>query len=53
MAASGTQHPLLLRRIVGEARQIARVKEGLARRVYLLPFSPASLVGIDALGKLT
>jgi arsenite-transporting ATPase len=53
MAASGTQHPLLLRRIAGEARQIARVKEGLARRVYLLPFSPAALVGIDALGKMT
>lgn len=53
MAASGTQHPLLLRRIAGEARQIARVKDGLARRVYLLPFSPAPLVGIDALGKLS
>lgn len=52
MAASGTQHPLLLRRIAGEARQIARVQDGLARRAYLLPFSSAPLIGIAALGKL-
>ena len=53
MAASGTHHPLLLRRIAGGARQVARVQDGLAKQVYLLPFSPVPLVGVSALKAIT
>lgn len=53
MAASGTHHPLLLRRIAGEANQIARVRDGLAKRVFLLPFSPVPLVGVSTLKTMT
>jgi arsenite-transporting ATPase len=39
LAQSDTQDPLLLQRIAGEAAQIARVQDSLAKRAYLLPFA--------------
>lgn len=53
MARSGTTDPLLQRRIKGEAVQIARVRDGLARRIYLLPFLAEPPVGVPALMSLT
>lgn len=52
MSASGTKDRLLQSRIAGERVQIARVAGTLAKRVFLLPFKAASLVGIDALRAL-
>jgi arsenite-transporting ATPase len=53
LARTGTRDPLLQRRIVGEAAQIARIKGGLARRMYLLPFLAEPPVGIPRLLALT
>lgn len=49
MAGTGTTHPLLQKRIAGEATQIARIKAGLAERLYLLPFQPDPPVGVGRL----
>lgn len=49
LARTGTADPLLLRRIRGEAAQVARIRDGLARRMYLLPFCPEPPVGIARL----
>ena len=38
MARAGTTDPFLQRRIMGEAVQIARIRDGLAQRFDLLPF---------------
>ncbi len=53
MAASGTTDPLLIRRIEGEARQIKRVQNGLAKRTYLLPFAADPIIGIERLKSLS
>jgi len=53
MALTGTTDPLLQRRIEGEAAQIARIRGGLAQRMYLLPFRAAPPVGIETLLALT
>ena len=53
MAGTGTTDPLLRKRIAGEARQLARLKGGLARRLYLLPFLSEPPVGIDRLASLS
>ena len=53
LARTGTRDPLLQRRIAGEAAQIARIKGGLARRMYLLPFQAEPPVGIPKLLTLT
>lgn len=53
LARTGTSDPLLRRRIRGEAVQIARIRDGLARRVYLLPFLTEPPVGVPALMSLT
>ncbi len=43
MSRTGTTDPLLRRRIAAEAAQVARIRQGLARRLYLLPFpAPAA-----------
>lgn len=52
LAASGTRDPLLAARLAGEAAQLARVGNGLARRTYLVPWVPRPPVGIEALGDL-
>lgn len=53
LAQTGTTDPLLQRRIMGEAAQIARIQSGLARRMYLLPFLAEPPVGVPALLALT
>lgn len=53
MAQSGTTDPLLQKRIVSETRQLARLHDGLAARLYLLPFSPVPPVGVSLLSALT
>lgn len=53
LARTGTADPLLQRRIAGEAAQIARIRGGLARRMFLLPFRAEPPVGVPALLALT
>lgn len=53
MSRTGTTDPLLQRRIAAEATQVARIRQGLARRLYLLPFLPQPPVGIPRLLALT
>ncbi len=53
LAATGTTDPLLQRRIAGEASQIARIRGGLARRLYLMPFRAEPPVGVQRLLDLT
>jgi arsenite-transporting ATPase len=53
MMLKGTTDPLLQRRIAGEAAQIARIRGGLAHRMFLLPFRAEPPVGIPTLLALT
>lgn len=53
LARTGTTDPLLQRRIMGEAAQMARIRNGLARRMYLVPFLAEPPVGVPALLSLT
>lgn len=53
LARTGTTDPLLQQRITGEAAQIARIRSGLARRMFLLPFLAEPPVGVNALLSLT
>jgi arsenite-transporting ATPase len=53
MARTGTTDPLLQRRIAGEAVQIARIRGGLAQRLFLLPFCAEPPVGVTRLLTLT
>jgi arsenite-transporting ATPase len=53
MAQTGTADPLLQRRILSEAVQIARIRQGLAQRLYLLPFCPDPPVGVARLMALS
>jgi arsenite/tail-anchored protein-transporting ATPase len=50
--ATGTRDPLLLARLAGEARQVARISAGLAKRTYALPWLAEPPVGIEALSRL-
>lgn len=53
MAGTGTTDPLLRQRRGGEARQLARLRGGLARRLFLMPFMASPPVGIDRLSALS
>jgi arsenite-transporting ATPase len=53
MARTGTTDPLLQQRIASELRQLVRLHQGLAERLYLLPFCPVPPVGIPLLAALT
>lgn len=50
--AAGTRDPLLQARLQGEARQVARIRAGLARRLYALPWQATVPVGVAALQAL-
>ncbi len=50
--AAGTKDPLLIARLAGEAKQVARISEGLAKKTYALPWLAKPPVGIDELTKL-
>jgi arsenite-transporting ATPase len=52
IAATGTTDPLLQARLQGEIRQTERIAGGLAKRTFVLPWLPASPVGVAALGAL-
>jgi arsenite-transporting ATPase len=53
LAQTGTTDPLLQRRIGGEVAQITRIRNGLAQRLYVLPFLAEPPVGIPNLLALT
>ena len=53
LAGSGTTDPLLGQRMTGEAAQIARLRSGLARHLYLLPWQAQAPVGVAALQRLS
>ena len=52
LLGSGTRDPLLRARMVGETSQVERVKNGLARRLFLLPWQTEAPVGIEVLRAL-
>lgn len=52
LLAAGTHDPLLGQRLVGERQQIARVRNGMAKRLFFLPWQARSLVGLPALQAL-
>jgi len=49
---AGARDPLLAARLAGERRQIDRVNDGLAGRLFALPWLPEPPVGAAALGRL-
>ena len=53
MARTGTIDLLLQKRITSEMRQLMRLHDGLARRLFLLPFMPVPPVGVPLLSALT
>lgn len=52
LLGSGTRDPLLVARLAGEQEQIARVGQGLARQLYLLPWQAEPPEGLAALARL-
>ncbi|WP_289296003.1 arsenical pump-driving ATPase [uncultured Reyranella sp.] len=52
LVGSGTHDPLLVRRLHGERAQIDRVRQGLARRLYMLPWQATPPEGPTALAGL-
>lgn len=51
--ATGTRDPLLTARLSGEAKQIARVTDRLAKKTFALPWLAKPPVGVEELSKLT
>jgi arsenite-transporting ATPase len=52
LLGSGTHDPLLVARLAGEQEQIARVGQGIARQLYLLPWQAEPPEGLAALARL-
>ena len=52
LMSAGTSDPLLLARVPGELAQTERVRKGLARRVFVLPWQGSPPVGIEPLARL-
>ncbi len=50
--AAETHDPILLSRLDGEKRQITRVENGMASRLFVVPWVPVAPVGVEALSKL-
>ena len=50
--AADTHDPLLQARLTGEAKQMTRVENELAKKAYVLPWLAHPPVGVEALGKL-
>lgn len=50
--SSGTKDPLLAERMKGELRQIERIQNGLASKIFILPWQSTPPIGINALSKL-
>ncbi|MEJ6005560.1 arsenical pump-driving ATPase [Paucibacter sp. AS339] len=51
--AAGTQDPLLMARLNGERRQMARIDAGLAQRRFIVPWLTQAPVGLSALAQMT
>lgn len=52
LLGTGTRDPVLRARQAGEQAQVARVRQGLARRVFLLPWQSEPPVGVAVLKRL-
>ena len=52
LVGTGTRDPVLATRVIGEQAQIQRVRENLARHLYLLPWQSVPPVGLKALADL-
>jgi len=52
LLAAGTRDPLLRQRLVGERQQIDRVRSGMTRRLFFLPWQVRPPVGLAALQAL-
>ncbi len=50
--AAGTQDPLLAARLAGERKQMARIADGLARRIFALAWQTVPPIGFDDLSRL-
>lgn len=50
--AAGTHDPLLTARLAGERKQMARMADGLAREVFVVPWTATPPVGVDGLQQL-
>ena len=53
LLAAGTRDPLLRQRLEGELRQIERIRDALAQRVFIIPWQAIPPVGLAALRRLT
>lgn len=53
LSAAGARDPVLAARLAGERRQLARIANGLARQVYVVPWQRQAPVGLEALSALT
>ena len=52
LLAATTNDPLLLTRLQGEAEQMIRIKKGLSKNLFAIPFQSEPPVGVQALRKL-
>jgi arsenite-transporting ATPase len=52
LSLTGSRDPLLLHRMGGEAKQVERVRAGLAKRLALVPWQPNPPTGLTALKNL-
>ena len=51
--AAGTQDPLLVARIKGEVQQMKKIEQGLAKKIFVIPFLTKPPVGLQALQQLS
>lgn len=50
--SSGTTDPVLIARIKAEQKSITRVKDGLAKKIFVLPWKATPPIGISELSKI-
>jgi arsenite-transporting ATPase len=51
--AAGTQDPLLVARLQGEVQQMKKIQQGLAKKIFVIPFLITPPVGLQALREIT
>ena len=52
LLAAGTREPLLAARLAGERKQVARMADGLAQRLFTVPWLALPPIGVAELSKL-
>ncbi len=52
LLASGTKDPILTARMSSEKKQVERLKSGLAKKIFVLPWQATPPIGINELRKL-